>query len=72
MQQAARNGLERFNPSTQGWEKVQLSYLVKEGDKLRVAFPKQQQAGGAIGRVLTDFFLSLRRRRGNPRDRGGR
>lgn len=50
--------------------RVPLSYIVKQGDQLRVRFPAQKTAGQAIGNLLKTLFGSTKRRpRESTRDR---
>jgi hypothetical protein len=69
--QAGRYGVEKKDPERGSWDRVAMSYILKEDDIVRVCFPKQAKAGQALGAMLTKLLSGAKRRpkRGNSRNR---
>jgi hypothetical protein len=65
---AARSGLERLDTSTGKWIPVDLSFVVRDQDRIRPKVAAQGLAGNALGQILKTIFSASKRRKRDLRD----
>lgn len=57
---ASRMGVEKREGAS--WSKIPVTYRLKDGDTVRVAYPKQAKSSSRLPRLLTELMGGVRAR----------